>query len=110
MATASKSARSTPADGDAFLTSAMTPTPPARPVDPTAPKPALPLPDELIMLVGAWLAVAAAGAVAAALARRAAPRAPLLPPQRRRAVAWTGPRVAAAFLVLFLTPSLIGPL
>src|SRR3954468_20528439 len=65
---------------------------------------------ELIALVQSWLAVALAAGAVVVLLRYLDPAARRpFPPQRRRALPWTGPLVAAAFLVFFLLPSVIYP-
>ncbi len=59
----------------------------------------------------AWLAVGLAGGAAAAAVRAFVPAARRpFPPQRWRAAGWTGPLVAATFLVFFLLPALLLPL
>ena len=58
-------------------------------------------------LVFAWLLIALAGAVVIAGLRFLTGISLTLPPQRRRAVAWTGPIVTIAFLVFYLTGPII---
>jgi membrane protease YdiL (CAAX protease family) len=63
---------------------------------------------ESLALLLAWLAIAlAGGAVAAGISPIVRRRGPVLPPQRRRVVAWTGPFIIVAFLALFLAPSIV---
>jgi hypothetical protein len=71
----------------------------------------VPEPNELSTLVRAWLAIALAGGVAAAVlylivlsTRR------WLPPQRRRASVWNGPLVGALFLLLVYLPGTVPPI
>jgi membrane protease YdiL (CAAX protease family) len=71
---------------------------------------AVPESRELYALIAAWLAVAVAGGAVAWVVRRLDPAARRpLPPQRRRAVVWTGPVVAVAFLAFLFLPLFLLP-
>jgi membrane protease YdiL (CAAX protease family) len=63
---------------------------------------------ELIALVFAWLGVTVAGGCVAAMLRViVGSGVPTLPPQRRRAVVWTGPLTASLFVILFVAPGAV---
>jgi membrane protease YdiL (CAAX protease family) len=65
---------------------------------------------EFVALALSWLLLAGIGAAIALLLRTFAAAADRhLPPQRRRAVVWTGPLVGAAFVVFILLPEFILP-
>lgn len=65
---------------------------------------------DLHALVWAWLLIAVVGAVVTVALHRYIHRAgPILPPQRRRAVPWTGAHVFLAFLIFYFVPAFILP-